>query len=109
MTDLLLSVAKDFSDAPGARFASDGPASGEEFYKDFLKPKFEIALREKCILLVDLDGTFGYATSFISESFGRLSMEFGAETVVRHLQIKSDENPYIKKFSEAVIKDPASK
>jgi hypothetical protein len=58
-------IATDFSDAPGARYRADGPKSGEEFLEDLLRPKFKAALAAGGLLLVDLDGTWGYASSFI--------------------------------------------
>ncbi len=85
-------IAKDFKDNPGARERADGPNSGEEFLEDVLKPKYLKAVSEKYILLIDLDGVWGFPSSFISGSFGVLSMERGSEEVLRHLQFKSDSN-----------------
>lgn len=85
-------VAKDFTDAPGARYRTDGKKSAEEFLETLLKPRFLAAKEKTGALLVDLDGTWGYASSFISGSFGALAKEFGASTVYRHLTLKSDED-----------------
>jgi hypothetical protein len=109
MNDLTISVSHDFSDAPGARYYSDGPASGQEFYEKILKPKFEEAIEKACKLRVDMDGTYGYATSFISESFGTLSREYSAEVVFGVISIKSDEDTKLKKYIERVISDPDGK
>ena len=35
-----ISIAKDFSLYPGARYRTDGDNSGQQFYEDILKPKF---------------------------------------------------------------------
>lgn len=108
MTSISLVVASEFSDAPGARYPEDGPDSGQQFYLEFLKPRFEEALQKREKLVVDLDGTFGYATSFISESFGRLSKDFGAEEVFKVLDIKSDEDPSVEEYARLVIQSPDS-
>src|SRR5262249_15488736 len=88
-------IAADFSDAPGARYKTDGPKSGEEFLEELLRPKFEAARAAGGLLLVDLDGTWGYASSFISGAFGALAHEFGAKIVNEHLRFKSDEDPLL--------------
>lgn len=35
-----LMVARDFTEAPGARYREDGPKSGEEFLETLLRPQF---------------------------------------------------------------------
>lgn len=84
---------KQFSITPGARYRSDGNFSGEEFYEEHLKPAFEKAIENKKVLTVDLDGTDGYATSFLDEAFGRLAEEFGPAYVLDRLQLISNEEP----------------
>lgn len=93
--DLVINVAKDFSDAPGARYRSDGPKSGEEFLQDMLEDKFLSARDAKAVLFIDLDGTWGYASSFISGAFGGLAKKYGAAVVRKHLSYKSDEDPLL--------------
>ena len=39
-----INIAKDFSDAPGARFIKEGEFSGELFRKEWLEPRFIEAL-----------------------------------------------------------------
>jgi hypothetical protein len=57
-----------------------------------------------------LDGTAGYATSFLEAAFGGLAREFGKDTVLDCLKFKSDEEPYlideIKGYIKDVQKDP---
>ncbi|NNN28295.1 STAS-like domain-containing protein [Pseudomonas nitroreducens] len=61
---------KDFSEFPGPRKESVGPNSGEKF-RDTVLLK---ALREHPDeeISVNLDGTAGYGSSFLEESFGGL-------------------------------------
>jgi hypothetical protein len=61
-------VASDFSRFPAGRFRSDGPASGELFRDRLLVP----ALKANDSVLVVLDGTLGYGSSFLEEAFGGL-------------------------------------
>lgn len=106
MNDLIISVSRDFSDAPGARYYTDGPDSGQEFYEKILRPKFEEAMKQSCKLIVDMDGTYGYATSFISESFGTLSRDYGASVVMGMVLIVSDEDVKLKEYVQKVILNP---
>ena len=60
--------------------------------EDILKQKFIDAMREGYKILIDLDGVWGYPSSFVSGSFGKLSLSYGSEKVLRHIEFKSDEN-----------------
>ncbi len=98
-----IKVLTDFSFAPGARDYDDGKDSGQEFFETLLKKKFIEAKVENLKLKIDLDGVEGYPSSFLSESFGLLGNEFGAEEVWNRLIIVSNEVPkYIKKIKEYV-------
>lgn len=104
-----LIIAKEFGDTAGARDYEDGDFSGKEFYDKFLQKRFLKAKENGYILLIDLDGFWGWPSSFVSGSFGLLSMEYGAELVLKHLDFKSDKNPL--KITKAIyeIKNPTSK
>lgn len=88
-------IAKDFTVAPGARNIEEGPFSGEEFLNKVLRPKFEKALRNGYHILIDLDNTEGYATSFLEEAFGGLARIYGPEKVLSHLEFKSEDEPLL--------------
>jgi len=88
-----ISIAKDFTTHPGARYRADGEWSGEEFLENILRPEFEKALEEKYAILIDLDKVFGYPSSFVSGSFGKLSVEKSSKLILEHIKFKSDENP----------------
>ena len=94
-TVVKLIIASDFSDAPGARYRTDGPKSGQEFYEDYLRPRFEEAIDKGGALLIDMDNTWGYASSFISGSFGSLCEVHGEEKLIKHIRIKSDDDPLL--------------
>jgi len=98
-----IKISNDFTKTPGARYYTDGPNSGEEFYDKLLKAKYLEAIGKGVKLTVDLDGTDGYASSFLNEAFSRLGNEFGAEEVNRNLIIISNEVPkYIKKVKDSI-------
>ena len=98
-----INIAIDFTTEPGARNYSDGPFSGEEFFDKLLKPKYVEAKEKGLKLKINLDGTEGYASSFINEAFIRLGSEFGADEVWNNLILISDEIPkYIKKVKESI-------
>lgn len=85
-------VKSDFSDTPGARYKSDGPNSGELFLEKLLTEKFKNAVNGNYKLLIDLDGVWGYPSSFVSGSFGKLSIDYGSDKVLNHISFKSDDN-----------------
>jgi hypothetical protein len=84
---------KDFSTTPGARYRIDGDFSGQEFYEDHLQKAFEISIGKKEKLIIELDGTEGYATSFLDEAFGRLAEEYGPKQTINNIEIISNEEP----------------
>ncbi len=90
-----ISIAKDFSVTPGARYEYEGPFPGKEFREKLLSPAIKEALETQTGLMVDLDGTAGLGTSFLEESFGGLIREdkFPYDKVIELLDFKSDENP----------------
>lgn len=110
-----IKVAKDFSKTPGARFKNDGSNSGEEFYEKILKPKYIEALKKKEKLSVDLDGTHGYASSFLNEAFGRLSNEclnngkFDPDFILRNIEIISFEIPDYRDDAMKAIREERNK
>jgi hypothetical protein len=72
MNNLQINVAKDFTRLPGVRTAAEGDNSGEAFLRSHLYPKFVEAVKNRVQLVVNLDGTAGYATSFLEAAFGGL-------------------------------------
>jgi len=89
---MTISIAKDFTTTPGARYKTDGPFSGELFREKLLEPLFKDQTASEEIV-VDLDGTAGYATSFLEESFGGLARKFGKTRIRQRLKFKSEDDP----------------
>ncbi len=105
MSQTTLSVARDFSKTPGARFVEDGPDSAEVFYAEKLKPTFERVLDEDGTLHVDLDGVAGYATSFLQGAFGTLAHDFGTAVVQQRLTWTNEDEPYLDPYIERYIRE----
>ena len=91
-----LVIADQFSKVPGARLRRDGSYSAEEFRSDFLIPAFRSAINDNTELEVLLDGTAGYGSSFLEETFGGLvrSAMFSPEQIRAHLRIVSNDPLY---------------
>lgn len=68
-----INVATQFSKYPGGRFYTDGEFSGERFRDEILLP----ALQGSETVIVQLDGTLGYGSSFLEEAFGGLVRKYG--------------------------------
>lgn len=98
-----INISEEFTDTPGARTYSDGEFSGQEFYDKLLKSRYKEAVSVGEKLCVNLDGTNGYASSFLNEAFSRLGNEFGHDAVWNNLIIISNEVPkYIEKVKDSV-------
>jgi len=87
---LKIAVAKDFSDSTGGRVPMEGPNSGEEFRDNLLIPALN---NHSGKIFIDLDGTDGYGSSFLEESFGGLIRKgFKADDLLNRFIFKSEED-----------------
>ena len=62
------------------------------------------AVSENRKLLVDLDGTEGYATSFLEASFGGLARKYEIQTLLETISFKSEDEPYLIDQTEEYIR-----
>jgi len=109
MSNLEIHIATEFGKTPGARYIYEGEFSGQKFLEDLLRPRFVEAQENKCKLLIYLDGgVLGYPSSFVSGSFGKLSMEFGHEKVIAIISLVSDNNIRKEKIMQEILK-PSNK
>ena len=89
---------RDFTLYPGPRLKEDGAFSGEEFRDEHLLPEYRKAVEKKVRLCVVLEGTKGYASSFLEEAFGGLVRGgHEKEKVKRYLKILSPDRPWYEK------------
>ena len=85
MNERVISLVREFTGAPWARFRTQGKFSGEAFREDILKPALK-----KGSVIVELNGALGLPPSFLDEAFGVL-LESDA-TVAKHLKLKLTDN-----------------
>lgn len=104
MDNLVINV-KDFSKTPGTRHSSEGLFSGEEFRNKVLDDKFNEAIKQHVKLVVNLDQTIGYGTSWLEEVFGGLARDSDKEKVKKTLEFISNEEPYLIDDINGYIKD----
>lgn len=98
---LRINISEDFSPTPGARYPSEADYSGEEFRTNILAPKLKKAIANSETIVVDLDRSYGYGTSFLDEAFGGLIMvdKFKLRDILRHVKfISSDDPAYIEEI-----------
>lgn len=88
---------------PGPRYKRLGTASGEEFREWLIRE-----LKHDNNLTVNLDGTVGYGSSFLEESFGGLIREGVSDDVVRNIILISEEEPDLIEEIKEYIEDAIS-
>ncbi|MEG1225836.1 MAG: STAS-like domain-containing protein [Hafnia sp.] len=113
MKNNILKIADKFP-YPGSRYKRLGPQSGEEF-KDYLYKSLERAYGKEFnknlefIILIDLDGTQGYGSSFLEEGFGGLIRAGVPYKLVKSLKIKTEEEPELYEEIQEYIDDAYNK
>jgi hypothetical protein len=96
MDKITIKIADDYTKTPGVREEIEGDFPGEEFLAKILLPKFKEALVKKKKLFVDLDGTAGYATSFLESAFGGLAREYkDSKIVLENIDFKSEDDSFL--------------
>lgn len=88
----LLAIS-DYTEYPGPRYCNQGDFSGEAFYFDRLNSAFTDAYKHSSQLTIVLDGTAGYASSFLDQAFGNLIFDFSLNVVRSIIVIISNEEP----------------
>ena len=88
MDVVTVDIAKDFSPFPAGRFVSDGPFPGEKFRSVLVG-----LLAKSRTVVVKMDGTIGYGSSFLEEAFGGLvRLEgFSASDLRKRLRLESSD------------------
>jgi len=88
MKSRTIKFVTEFTDTPGGRYRLHGDFSGEQFREEVLAP----ALRDFDEVVLDLNGAFGFPSSFIDEAFGILVEKIGLAAVNRKLRILLDDD-----------------
>lgn len=100
-----ISIAKDYSETPGARYEKEGPDSGEKFREEILLPKYKEAKEKGDKLCIDFDGCYGFATSFLEESFGGLVRKIKEKGCLERMQLISNDDESIIGLVEKYVKE----
>ena len=94
MNNVTINIAKDYTTTPGARYKMDGPFSGEEFREIYLEKHFKNPTDCYKVKII-LDGTEGYATSFLEEAFGGLVRKIKSKKPLERIEFISIEDPLL--------------
>jgi hypothetical protein len=105
--DNIILFVKSFSVTPGSRYKEEGKRahSGEEFRESILEPQFELAEKSNAKIILNLDGTIGYGTSWLEEVFGGIARKYGKDRVLKTIELISNEEPYLIDDIKQYIKD----
>ena len=107
-----INIAEEYTTTPGARYKKDGAFSGEDFREKYLEPLF--ASGDRSPITINLDGTMGYATSFLEESFGGLVRKFGdkytnKDVLDRFIFISNEEPACVNEIEQYILEARYSK
>ena len=103
-----MNIAREFSPMPIGRNRADNPdTSGEVFRDKWLRPMLHRAVKEKDIVVLDLEGMDGLNATFMEEAFGGLvrSGEWTADQVlqiIRFVPEKTHYDLYIKNVKDVI-------
>lgn len=100
-----IKISADYSNTPGPRLKSEGEYSGEDFREKMLKPNFNLAIKNKEKILIDLDGGYGYPPSFLEEAFGGLAREYDENLVLGTFEFISEDEPSLIEEIKGYIKN----
>ena len=100
-----IKISTDFSETPGARHRTEGEYPGEEFRDQLLIPKYKEAIKNGENLVVDLDGCYGYATSFLEESFGGMVRVLKKKGIMKNIELISTEDETLIKLINDYVKE----
>lgn len=90
---MTFSIAQKFTTTPGLRYRWQGPFSGEQFREEYLDKLYKEFVATGIPVEIDLDGVFGYPTSFLEEAFGGLARIYSPSKVLKAFSFSSDEWP----------------
>ncbi len=89
----IIDIWNDFSTSPAGRDRSDWDTSGEAFLEDILAARFKKAVEGDYQLQIELDSVWGLPPSFVSASFGQLSLNYWKDIVLKHLYLSASKYP----------------
>lgn len=96
-----INVANDFSRYPSGRFKRNGDTSGEAFREKLLLPHLQAGES----ILVELDGTIGYGSSFLEEAFGGVARKLNLtpDVILKKIILVSSDNLLIEEIKQYIL------
>jgi hypothetical protein len=88
-----INIAADYTKTPGSRLRSEGEYSGEDFREKYLIPAYEEATQKAECIEINLDGGYGYATSFLEEAFGGMARYLKNKEFINMITFISEDEP----------------
>lgn len=104
-----IKISEDFSVMPGGRYIDEGKYSGEEFRDTLLLPKYEEAEENGEKLIIDFDGCFGFATSFLEEAFGGMVRKYNKIGILKRIEMISRDDETVPETISGYVKDAEKK
>lgn len=105
---MTINIAHDYTKSPGGRFVTEGEHSGEDFRECILFPAYKKCKKTGEKLTVNLDGGYGYGSSFLEEAFGGLARKTNDYKIL-NISIISDEEPKLIDDIIGYMKDELKK
>jgi hypothetical protein len=105
----IFNIAQEYNRILGGRWIRLGEFSGEDFYNRVLEPNFKEACQNNTTFTVELDGTTGYPSSFLDQSFGELARRYGKDLVKNTVILKANIFAWIVEYINTEIWDKTEK
>lgn len=86
-------ISTEYTDTLGLRYRTQGPYSGEDFRETVLIGLLQKAKDNNDVVEINLDGTYGYPTSFLEEAFGGLVRKYKDPTVRQYFSFICTDEP----------------
>lgn len=103
MTEVPFCIATQFSKRCGARFIRQGPDSAEALLEQ-LEPLLCQIETEDLRLVLDLDGGYGYAHSFLDALFRGIGRRLGAQ-VTEKLRVQTEQAEWKEEILEILLEE----
>lgn len=100
----VINIASQYTKTPGGRYCKEGKYSGEDFRETILKKEYEISKQNNEELIVNLDGGYGYGSSFLEEAFGGLVRSID-NIDISIIKIISKEEPQLENDVRRYLED----
>lgn len=102
---MIIFKISDYTRNPGLRLIKHSDCSGEFFFHK-IKKSLDTCILNDWKLIINMDGTTGYAFGFWEEIIERLVIKYNKHIILSHIKFISDEEPYlIDEIIQCIIKN----